>query len=73
MAGLAEYGFMVLGAALGVGLGWLMAKNRFSGDIVRAEAQVDAINQSKESMLAQMESVASSVARQNSEDFLRLA
>jgi DNA recombination protein RmuC len=64
---------MVLGAALGVGLGWLMAKNRFSGDIVRAEAQVDAINQSKESMLAQMESVASSVARQNSEDFLRLA
>ena len=73
MAGIAEYGLMVLGAALGIGIGWLMAKNRFTGDIVRAEAQVAAVQQSKQSMLAEMESVASTVARQNSEDFLRLA
>lgn len=73
MAGLAEYGLTILGVALGIGIGWLLAKNRYSGDVIRAEAQVTAISQSKDSMLAQMESVATNVARQNSEDFLRLA
>ena len=73
MAGVAEYGLMILGAALGIGIGWLLAKNRYSSDVIRAEAQVSAISQSKDSMLAEMQSVASNVARQNSEDFLRLA
>tara|TARA_Y100000766_G_scaffold254899_1_gene240610 strand:- start:29970 stop:31259 length:1290 start_codon:yes stop_codon:yes gene_type:complete len=73
MAGMAEYGLMILGAALGIGIGWLLAKNRYGSDVIRAEAQVSAISQSKESMLAEMQSVASNVARQNSEDFLRLA
>ena len=73
MAGMAEYGLMILGAALGIGIGWLLAKNRYSSDVIRAEAQVSAISQSKDSMLAEMQSVASNVARQNSEDFLRLA
>ena len=73
MAGVAEYGLMILGAALGIGIGWLLAKNRYGSDVIRAEAQVSAISQSKDSMLAEMQSVASNVARQNSEDFLRLA
>jgi hypothetical protein len=73
MAGLAEYGFIILGTALGLGIGWLLAKNRYSGDVIRAEAQVAAISLSKDTMLAEMQSVASNVARQNSEDFLRLA
>ena len=73
MAGMAEYGLMILGAAFGIGIGWLLAKNRYASDVIRAEAQVSAISQSKESMLAEMQSVASNVARQNSEDFLRLA
>jgi DNA recombination protein RmuC len=84
MVGIAEYGLMVLGAALGIGIGWLLAKNRYAGDVVRAEAQVTeimiraeaqatAISQSKELMLAEMKSVATNAARQNSEDFLRLA
>ena len=73
MADIAELGLIVLGAALGIGIGWLLAKNRYAGDVIRAEAQVNAISQSKDSMLAEMQSVASNVARQNSEDFLRLA
>ena len=73
MAGLAEYGFIILGTTLGLGIGWLLAKNRYSGDVIRAEAQVAAISLSKDTMLAEMQSVASNVARQNSEDFLRLA
>ena len=73
MAGMAEYGLMILGAAFGIGIGWLLAKNRYGSDVNRAEAQVSAISQSKDSMLAEMQSVASNVARQNSEDFLRLA
>ena len=73
MAGVAEYGLMILGAAFGIGIGWLLAKNRYGSDVIRAEAQVSAISQSKDSMLAEMQSVASNVARQNSEDFLRLA
>ena len=73
MAGIAEYGFIILGTALGLGIGWLLAKNRYSSDVIRAEAQVAAISLSKDSMLAEMQSVATNVARQNSEDFLRLA
>lgn len=73
MAGLTEYGFILLGTFLGLGIGWLFAKNRYGGDAIRAQAQVEAISLSKETMLAEMESVASNVARQNSEDFLRLA
>ena len=41
--------------------------------VAAAEAQVSIIEQNKESMKAEMESIASAVARQNSEDFLVLA
>jgi len=50
-----------------------MTKNRYTDDVKHAEAQVAAISLSKDSMLAEMQSVATNVARQNSEDFLRLA
>ena len=54
-------------------MGWLLAKVKFSTELVRAEAKVQAAQGNKESLVAEMESVASVVARQNSEDFLRLA
>lgn len=84
MAGIAEYGLILIGVFLGAGIGYLLAKTRFSEDAVKAkalaeakvaaaEAQVSIIEQNKESMKAEMESIASAVARQNSEDFLVLA
>ena len=73
MADSSGLGLIVLGVVLGIGIGWLLSKNRYAGDVIRAEAQVIAISESNDSMLAQMQNVATNVARQNSEDFLRLA
>ena len=73
MADSSGLGLIVLGVVLGIGIGWLLSKNRYAGDVIRAEAQVIAISESNDSMLAQMQNVATNLARQNSEDFLRLA
>ena len=73
MTGIAEYGLMLLGALFGAALGWLLAKNKYGAATMRAQARAEALEERKASMLAEMESVASNVARQNSEDFLRLA
>ncbi len=95
MAGVAEFGLMAFGVALGLGIGWLLAKNRYANEVVRAEAQITevtiraeaqvteaniraeaqatALSQSKELMLAEMKTLATNAARQNSEDFLLLA
>lgn len=64
---------MLLGALFGAALGWLLAKNKYGAATMRAQARAEALEERKASMLAEMESVASNVARQNSEDFLRLA
>jgi len=64
---------ILIASGLGIGMGWLLAKVKFSTELVRAEAKVQAAQGNKESLVAEMESVASVVARQNSEDFLRLA
>ena len=45
MAGIAEYGFLLVGCSIGIALGWLLAKNRFGSDAVRAEAQAEAKEQ----------------------------
>ena len=77
MASITEYGLLIVGCALGIGIGFLIAKNRYSTEAIKAsakaEAQAAASQQSKDSMKAEMESIASMVARQNSEDFLKLA
>lgn len=68
---------ILFGIIVGVGLGWLYAKNRFSTDLVRSEerikAQAEAVESSKDMLSLQMQKVASEVASQNTEDFLRLA
>ncbi|HJL97034.1 MAG TPA: DNA recombination protein RmuC, partial [Candidatus Poseidoniaceae archaeon] len=45
MAGLAEYGLLILGCFIGAAIGWLMAKNRYSEGAVRAQAQTEAREQ----------------------------
>ena len=38
MAGIAEYGLILIGVFLGAGIGYLLAKTRFSEDAVKAKA-----------------------------------
>lgn len=67
----------IIGIGAGIAIGWLIAKNQFSTDLVRSEermrAQEEAMETSKEMLNLQMSKVAKDVASQNSEDFLRLA
>ena len=64
---------VLIGSSLGLGIGWLLAKIKFSTQLVLAEAETQAALGNKQTLVAEMESVAATVARQNSEDFLRLA
>ena len=64
---------VIIASGLGIGLGWLLAKMKFSTELVRAEVEAQAAQGNKATLVAEMESVATAVARQNSEDFLRLA
>ena len=64
---------IVLASGLGIGLGWLLAKMKFSTELVRAEVEAEAAQGNKATLVAEMENIATAVARQNSEDFLRLA
>jgi len=64
---------IIIASGLGIGLGWLLAKMKFSTELVRAEVEAQAAQGNKATLVAEMESVATAVARQNSEDFLRLA
>ena len=77
MATLAEYGLLVLGCAIGIGLGYLIAKNKYSSDAIKAtaksEAQIAAMQETKAAMEAEMKNIAVDVSRQNSEEFLKLA
>lgn len=67
----------IIGVGVGIIVGWLIAKNRYSTDLVRSEermlAQEEAMEASKEMLHLQMGKVAKDIASQNSEDFLRLA
>ena len=64
---------IVLASGLGIGVGWLLAKMKFSTELVRAEVEAEAAQGNKATLVAEMENIATAVARQNSEDFLRLA
>mgnify|MGYP000441897214 CR=1 FL=1 len=73
MSELLTISLLLIGSLLGLGIGWLLAKIKFSTKLVLAEAETQAALGNKQTLVAEMESVAATVARQNSEDFLRLA
>ena len=73
MSELLTIALVLIGSILGLGLGLLLAKIKFSTQLVLAEAETQAALGNKQTLVAEMESVAATVARQNSEDFLRLA
>ena len=77
MTGLLEYGLLVLGVAIGCGVGWLMAKQSMSGRIIRAEERLKANEEAAESneqrIRAEVENIAIKVGKENSAQFLELA
>ncbi len=77
MAAVADYGLLVLGCAIGIGLGYLLAKNKYSSDAIKAtaksDAQIAALQETRSAMEAEMKNIAVDVSRQNSEEFLKLA
>jgi len=77
MAAVADYGLLILGCAIGIGLGYLFAKNKYSNDAIRAtaksDAQIAAMQETRAAMEAEMKNIAVDVSRQNSEEFLKLA
>ena len=77
MAAGADYGLLVLGCAIGIGLGYLLAKNKYSSDAIKAtaksDAQIAALQETRSAMEAEMKNIAVDVSRQNSEEFLKLA
>lgn len=77
MTGLLEYGLLVLGVAIGCGVGWLMAKQTMSGRIIRAEERLKANEEAAESneqrIRAEVENIAIKVGKENSAQFLELA
>ncbi len=72
-----ELVYIFVGLFLGIGIGWLVAKNRIGTELVqvkaRAEAREVAFEEKSELLAAQMENVATRVSQQNSESFLQLA
>tara|TARA_B100000575_G_scaffold157558_1_gene125804 strand:+ start:1317 stop:2564 length:1248 start_codon:yes stop_codon:yes gene_type:complete len=77
MAAVADYGLLVLGCVIGIGLGYLLAKNKYSSDAIKAtaksDAQIAALQETRSAMEAEMKNIAVDVSRQNSEEFLKLA
>lgn len=77
MTGLLEYGLLVMGIAIGGGVGWLMAKQTMSGRIIRAEERLKANEEAAESneqrIRAEVENIAMKVGEENSARFLELA
>jgi len=72
-----ELVYIFLGLFLGVGIGWLVAKNRIGTELVEVKATAAArelaFEEKSELLEAQMENVATRVSQQNSETFLLLA
>ena len=77
MATVAEYGLLILGCVIGIGLGYLLAKNKYSNDAIKAtaksDAQIAALQETRSAMEAEMKNIAVDISRQNSAEFLKLA
>jgi esterase/lipase len=77
MAGLEEYGLLVAGLALGTVLGWMLAKQTTSGDIIRAEERIRASEESasvnEQRIRAEVENISKRISEENTSNFMKLA
>ena len=77
MAGLAEYGLLLVGLALGTVLGWVLAKQSSSGDIIRAQERIKASEETatinEQRIRAEVENISKRISEENTTNFMKLA
>ena len=70
MTGIVEYGLLVAGLAIGAILGWLVAKQSLSSQLIRAEERLRANEASAEGneqrIRAEVENIAMKIGEENS-------
>ena len=68
---------ILLGLMVGGGIGWMLAKERIGGEVIRSEERVrakeEAVAANEEKVKAEIENLVTDMGRKNSEDFLKLA
>ena len=69
--------YVVIGLALGAVIGWLLARQKLSGEVIRNEERIkakeEAIVTSEIRVKAEIENLVTDLGRKNSEEFLKLA
>ena len=69
--------YILLGLMVGGGIGWMLAKERIGGEVIRSEERVrakeEAAAANEEKVKAEIENLVTDMGRKNSEDFLKLA
>ena len=69
--------YILLGLMIGGGIGWMLAKERIGGEVIRSEERVRAkeeeVAANEEKVKAEIENLVTDMGRKNSEDFLKLA
>ena len=69
--------YILLGLMVGGGIGWMLAKERIGGEVIRSEERVrakeEAVAANEEKVKAEIENLVTDMGRKNSEDFLKLA
>lgn len=77
MTALLEYGLLLAGLAIGASIGWLLAKQSLSGQLIRAEERLRANEVSAEGneqrIRAEVENIAIKIGEENSIRFLEMA
>ena len=69
--------YIILGLIIGGVIGWVLAKQRMSGEVIRSEerllAKEEAAASNEEKVRAEIQNLATDIGRKNSADFLNLA
>ena len=69
--------YIVLGLIVGGGFGWMLAKQKMSGEVIRSEERIrakeEAVVANEEKVKAEIENLVTDIGRKSSEDFLKLA
>ena len=77
MTALVEYGLLLVGLAIGGTVGWLVAKQSLSGQLIRAEEQLRANEASaagnEQRIRAEVENIAFKIGEENSARFIEMA
>lgn len=77
MVGVMEYGLLIIGAALGTVIGWVLGQQRASGDLIRAEERIraseEAVTTNEQRVRAEVENIARKIGEDNSAWFLEFA